>query len=864
MYVIIPNGKLKKGDPFPMIDLPVDIKGELYKEFELDDYQWWAYSKSFNDWFKSSGRSWQASESSVNTEVGELIEKWKSEKFDGGKPIMSFNDFLKESIQNEIFEEGPDEGDGAPAGGGTSAGTGITQEQQIKFLYAYNKLLKEGAIQEEFDTNTEFEAGSEKAFFISLDLNDPEEKALNVKALKLKSREGFSSGAGKLASGNEMYPGPVEIPKEGKSNYIVTVIQQDLSSLGAWASGMLASWGIYSIAAGVGVPYLAYRVFNGWKFSSAVAAIGQAGGPGAAKTIADLLKGGKGAKKGSGVFGRIGKIGNFVFKDALGLKQGYKFAQRALRNVDNLSATLRALKAGKAFFRGVGAAGARAIPVFGWALAAVDAVGSLINWYSDNQAPTPGEAQEAFDAKLEFSPTMVEVGESIVICWSQPDDTAWGTALSFLVSNMGETRTIMELTKILDDEDGYSLFVLQSANSESLNQQIKGNLITLVGISNSTLLKQGVTDNPSFEGRICAVNKNETDEEGDAIPVPFNFEGACNWETLVNAVNEAEGVMFKSDPNAPETYEWNFEDMDGDRINVIGKLVTDEDLANLTNEDIERIFYGGIDTGNAKRGSEKSEEEPEEEEIEAEEEVNESMRVVRFDDYKNGKLYEDDSEGSDSISDGFTGPALMAIYVCDGKNSKAYASKEAGGKKRLPIFTNFSINADDYSAKPGDSIDVTTNSDEDIEDPKAGYAEYREGSEVERTPEIETPSGDSGEEGESSVQAGGGKISAPDITKKERKHSTVIKDKDVDGGVNIAEEFLTPEDKNTLGIPNWDKITMIKARYDDNDEISKIILRNKDAQFMDKSRDYSPGDGDSFEIAKKLLKSAQSQLEVKK
>jgi hypothetical protein len=57
---------------------------------------------------------------------------------------------------------------------------------------------------------------------------------------------------------------------------------------------------------------------------------------------------------------------------------------------------------------------------------------------------------------------------------------------------------------------------------------------------------------------------------------------------------------------------------------------------------------------------------------------------------------------------------------------------------------------------------------------------------------------------------------------------------------------------------------MIKARYDDNDEISKIILRNKDAQFMDKSRDYSPGDGDSFEIAKKLLKSAQSQLEVKK
>jgi len=863
MYVIIPNGKLKKGDPFPMINLPVDIKGESYKEFKLDDYQWWAYSKSFNDWFKSSGRSWQASESSVNTEADALIEKWKSEKFDDGKPIMRFNDFLKESIQNEIFEDG-EEGGGAPAGGGTSAGTGITQEQQIKFLYAYNKLLKEGAIQEEFDTNTEFETGSEKAFFISLDLNDPEEKALNVKALKLKSREGFSSGAGKLASGNEMYPGPVEIPKDAKSNYIVTVIQQDLSSLGGWASGMLASWGIYSIAAALGAPYLAYRVFNGWKFSSAVAAIGQAGGPGAAKTIADLLRGGRSVKKGSGIFGRIGRMGNFVFKEGLGLKKGYQFASKAWKFGSKLKTTSRVLNAGKAFFRGVGAAGVRVIPVWGWALAAVDAVGSLINWYSDNQAPRPGEAQEAFDAKLEFSPTMVNVGESIVICWSQPDDTAWGNVLSFLVSNMGETRTIMELTKILDDEDGYSLFVLQSANSESLNQQIKGNLITLVGISNSTLLKQGITDNPSFDGRICAVNKQETDEEGDAIPVPLNFEGACNWETLVNAVNEADGVMFKSDPNAPETYEWNFEDMDGDRINVIGKLVTDDDLASLTNEDIERIFYSGKDTGNAKKDSKAPEAEPEEEEIEAEEEFNESMRVVKFDDFKDGKLYEEDGEGGDSISDGFTGPALLAIYVCDGKNSKAYANKEAGEKKRLPIFTNFSINADDYSAKPGDSIDVTTNSDEDIEDPKAGYAEYREGSEVERNPETEAPSDGTGEEGEDAVQAGGGKISAPDITKKERKHSTVIKDKDVDGGVNIAEEFLTPEDKKTLGIPNWDKITMIKARYDDNDEISKIILRNKDAQFMDKSRDYSPGDGDSFEIAKKLLKSAQSQLEVKK
>ena len=45
MYVIIPNGTIKKGDPFPMIDIPTDVAGKDYTDFGLDDFQWWAYSK---------------------------------------------------------------------------------------------------------------------------------------------------------------------------------------------------------------------------------------------------------------------------------------------------------------------------------------------------------------------------------------------------------------------------------------------------------------------------------------------------------------------------------------------------------------------------------------------------------------------------------------------------------------------------------------------------------------------------------------------------------------------------------------------------------------------------------------------------
>ena len=869
MYVIIPNGTIKKGDPFPMIDIPIDVAGKDYTDFELEDFQWWAYSKPFNDWFKTSGRSWQASESEIMSDGDALVERWKAEKVKEGKPIMSFLDFVNESLRSEyieLFEEGPEDASGA-----RSEGTGITQQDQIKFLFAYTKLVKQGAIQTTFDMNTDFNVGDEKAFFLTLVQEDAEEQALNMKAFKFKAKTGASSGAGRLAQGTVMYPGaPYKIPPDATSNYIVTKIQQDLSSLGVWAQGMLAGWGIYTVAGIVAAPFLIYNVFNGWKFASTVRAIGSAGGGlDAAKTIADLFKGGKAARKGTGIFGRLGKIGKFVFKEGLGTAKGFKSARQAWKFGSKLKPAMRLLNTSKAFLRGTSAAATRAIPVVGWVLLAVDAVGSMINWYSDNQAPRPDEAVELFDAKKTFSPSSIEVGESIVLCWSQPDNSNWGVALSFLVSNMGETRTILEMTKIIGDASGYSLFILQSANSSGLNEQIKASMLTLVGVPNSAKLENHMRDNDDFSGRICAVSKEDVNAEGDAIPVPFDFQGVCNWDTLVSAVESSEGVFFKADPNAPATYEFNFEDMDGDRINVVGTLVTDDDLANLTTDDIERIFYGGIDTGNSRRGEEAESEEEEEEDMEdlETEETNESFRVVNFESFKSGRLYESGEEDDTSdVLEAFQGPVFLAIYVCDEANSKAYASREIGRKKRLPQFTNFAINPDDYNAGPGTTIDLDVNSDEDIEDPKAGYAEYREGSEVDREVVIEEPTegGEGSEGGTGGVQAGDAKIIAPDITKKERKHSTVIKDGDKDGGINLMDEFLTTEDKGILGISDWDKITMVKARYDDNGEISKIIVRNKDAEFMKKSKEYIPSDVESFEIAKKLLQSAQSRLEVKK
>ena len=53
MLSIIPNTKLKKGDPFSMVDIPLDVKEKsadgsekyYYEPTTLEDFQWWAYSE---------------------------------------------------------------------------------------------------------------------------------------------------------------------------------------------------------------------------------------------------------------------------------------------------------------------------------------------------------------------------------------------------------------------------------------------------------------------------------------------------------------------------------------------------------------------------------------------------------------------------------------------------------------------------------------------------------------------------------------------------------------------------------------------------------------------------------------------------
>ena len=78
------------------------------------------------------------------------------------------------------------------------------------------------------------------------------------------------------------------------------------------------------------------------------------------------------------------------------------------------------------------------------------------------------------------------------------------------------------------------------------------------------------------------------------------------------------------------------------------------------------------------------------------------------------------------------------------------------------------------------------------------------------------------------------------------------------------DEFLTDRERETLGIEGWSKITFIKEIKDKEGNVIEVKLKNSDAKFTDKSRDYKKEDGVKFDIAKKLAKRSIEDLDFSK
>jgi hypothetical protein len=75
-------------------------------------------------------------------------------------------------------------------------------------------------------------------------------------------------------------------------------------------------------------------------------------------------------------------------------------------------------------------------------------------------------------------------------------------------------------------------------------------------------------------------------------------------------------------------------------------------------------------------------------------------------------------------------------------------------------------------------------------------------------------------------------------------------------------EFVDDEDKSILGIDDWKKITGVKGVYGRDKQPYKIKFYNKESNFGDRSRTYTPKDsGKAFRIAKEILQKVENDID---
>jgi hypothetical protein len=72
--------------------------------------------------------------------------------------------------------------------------------------------------------------------------------------------------------------------------------------------------------------------------------------------------------------------------------------------------------------------------------------------------------------------------------------------------------------------------------------------------------------------------------------------------------------------------------------------------------------------------------------------------------------------------------------------------------------------------------------------------------------------------------------------------------------------FLTPRQKEILGVDKWKTVTFAKEFYDKRGDVIEVKLKNKYAPFGEKSKKYRVIDGESFEIAKKFVEETRDRI----
>jgi hypothetical protein len=446
----------------------------------------------------------------------------------------------------------------------------------------------------------------------------------------------------------------------------------------------------------------------------------------------------------------------------------------------------------------------------------------------------------------------------------------------------------------ISDNGGKSIFILTQINSKEVQKQIAQYDLTLVSFDNSDVIERGFLDNEDLDFQILSVEKD--------LNALFNYQGSCDWELFESEFDASSGTLLVSDPNAPEEYEFHFSDSEDNIINVVGKKVTTEELSKYSSDDLNRIFGVTMSKeteSKIKTGEQKSvEDKVEAEKAEVNDSLNtshfsdllESQVITKFSDFKKqaySVLEEEnaqtktisgnsdegsediDSKGSQMIdltSKQKSGPAEIAVYIV---TERDYADPSLRGKYETGDFTNFLIDPTDWEVKNGASIEIDPNTDEILEESKRGLYTY-----VEKKEEVKPSVKDDVQDADPSKVKDGEKEKEPGIKKddyyinansndiniKSKKNSTVVRDAQLAGGVNLFDTILTTRDKEALKIENWKTITFAKEIFDNRGDAIEVKFKNKYAPFGDKSRKYRATDGEAFELAKRFVEQTKDRI----
>lgn len=799
MVVFFPKDKstFSDGQILPLLEIPIGQEGE---KVELNDFQWWAPTPKWEQWLKSNPRDWKA-ESEHPAFKGSTKEIFEF-LVDSGEidpQVVSFAEF-----SSLMEEEGKEE-----------AGSEISDEEAskrfTKFVFAYNKLLKEGKI----ILNISFEklqANVEYALILDLQGENGQDVEHSRNAYKFKPLQSSSSSKFVIGEIDEtILTG--KIP-EGSS------IADTLIKTGK-IIGRVALGGTLAIA---GVAF-------GIKVATSLASRMRV-----AKVLGEVIPGMK-------TISTLGKSTWYFVKTLGGTVPFVKGAVTAIIGGKNLARAIKfgSLSANSA--RLAAGVGKGSNPV-GWVITGVMAGQQLYNWFSDNQAPRYGEIEdEGVDAHDSFAPGSIPDGSEITVCWTQEAGQSGILAAigNALITN--DTRTTMNLLKI-GNFKGKALFYLINIHSEMYDKMLKENPTIFIAFDQNAKFEHGVFDNDDIEMEMIIPPGGK-----DAGAAAF-FHGYCKWEEMDQAYKSSDDEMLVVPENAPKEYSFYFKSGKSSReVNVTGSLV--ENLKDA--EKVKATF--DVPEGKTK---------------EAPKNESHKFEVFSFSEFQKISLNESiqifEEEKSEDVEAAQAEAAKVSLTeaqkVAAYEVTKIEFADSSLEGQDLPELKVFIVPTDYLEAEDNSSIKVDPIQNVTVKDPKRGSISI----ESEEVPEP-VPVGATGATGPD-VEGGVpveitkdelkikyrdrpdalNSIGIPDVTK--------IKDKDKDDSIKLL-DMITPEEKKDLDMEDWDYIKRVKI-YKDGKTGEPIMVKFKSGGITGDRRRKIKSDDPNFDTALKVANRIQA------